>query len=131
MAADADEFLDVVVPGGDVLVSDWPVDGDSVAQVGFKIEIAPAIRLAAPNDRTAAHLAPADPQERLCFVGGVGVLLVIDEELAVQFIEGAALLLDRLLAIETITVAQVAKSFMPDRDMLNVIFVGLDRTACL
>jgi len=129
LAADTDESLDVIVPWRDVRVANRPIDTDALLRVGFKIEIAPAIRLAAPDDRTATDLPAADPHERLGFVGGIRVLLVIDEELAVQFIERAAFLLDRLLAIEAVTVAQVAKSLVPDRDMLNVVFVRLNRAA--
>src|ERR1700704_5293495 len=129
LAAHADEVLDVVIPGSDVLVANWPVNGNSLAQVGFKIEIAPAIGLPAPDDGASANLPPSDPQEWLTFVGGVGILFVVDEELAVQFVERATLLLHGLFAIEAISVTHLAKSFVPDGHMLHVILGGLDRPA--
>src|SRR5712671_2094854 len=129
LAAHSDEILDIVIPGSDVLISNGPVSSESFAHVGFKIEIAPAIGLTAPDDGTSPNLPSADPQERLIFIGGVGVLFIVDEKLAVQFAERAALLLDRLFAIESIAVAHVTKSFVPDGDMLHVILTGLDRPA--
>jgi hypothetical protein len=41
--------LDVVIPWSELIVSHGPVDSDTVAKVGFKIEIAPAITLPAPK----------------------------------------------------------------------------------
>src|SRR5437667_2996603 len=65
LAANARKFLNIVVPGSDVGIANRPIDGDSVFQVGLKIEIAPAIALAAPGDGLSAHLAPANPGEML------------------------------------------------------------------
>jgi hypothetical protein len=76
-AADAGEPLGVVVPGRDVLVPDRPVDAVAVARVRLEVEIAPAVRLAAPQQRSAADVIPAHPVEALDF--GVGVLDVVDE----------------------------------------------------
>ena len=64
-AADAGEALDVVVPRRDVLVADRPVDGDAVARVGLEVEVAPAVRLPAPQQRPAADVIAAHPVEAL------------------------------------------------------------------
>ena len=77
LAADADETLDVVVPGRDVLVADRPVDGDAVLGVGLEVHRTPAIALPAPHDGTAADVIAADPVEALDL--GVGMLVVVDE----------------------------------------------------
>jgi len=61
LAADAGEFFHVVIPGRDVRVTDGPIHGDSVFQIGFKVEIAPAIALAAPGEGFSADLAAANP----------------------------------------------------------------------
>jgi len=58
LAADAGKFLYIVVPGRDVRVTDRPIDGDSLFQVGFKVEIAPAIALASPGDGFSADWRP-------------------------------------------------------------------------
>src|ERR1700719_2879289 len=86
LAADADEILHVVVPGLDVLVADGPVGGNSVAEVGFEIQIAKTIALAAPHDGLAAYLSSTNPSERLVRVGGVGIIEIVDKKFAGVFI---------------------------------------------
>src|SRR5205807_8971773 len=61
LPADGGKLFDIVVPRSDVGVADWPVDGDPVFQVGFEIEIAPAVALPSPGDGLAADLAAANP----------------------------------------------------------------------
>ena len=78
LAADADELLDVVVPGLDVLVADRPVDADALARVGLEVQIAPAEAVPRPQQRPAAHLIAAIPAEVLHRV--VGVIDVLHEE---------------------------------------------------
>src|SRR5207247_9527725 len=96
LARDSDEILDIVVPGRDVLIANRPVNGDSFAQVGFEIQITPAIRLSSPHDGSPAHMAAANPQERLTWIGGIRVLTIIDEELAIPFIHSTERLLHRV-----------------------------------
>ncbi len=87
LAAHADEALDVIVPRRDVGVADRPVDGDAVAQVGLEIEIAPAVHLASPDDRLAAHLPRAEPVERPIGRRRVRVVDVVGPEHVAQLVE--------------------------------------------
>src|SRR5713101_3380468 len=86
LAADASELFDVVVPGSDVRVANGPIDGDSLFQIGFKIEIAPAITLAAPEDGLSADLAAANPGKMFSGFEGVRIVLVADKKLVRVFI---------------------------------------------
>src|SRR5688572_802887 len=56
LTADADELLDMVVPGFDIAITDRPVDGDAIAGIGLEIHLAPSIRLTTPHDRAAANV---------------------------------------------------------------------------
>ena len=87
-AADAGEALDVLVPGRDVRVADRPVDAEAVLGVGLEVEVAPAVRLAAPEQRTAADVVAAHPVEALHL--GVRVLLVVDEPMGRRRMRGVA-----------------------------------------
>src|SRR6266550_3658994 len=128
---DSDEILDIVVPGRDVLIANRPVNGDSFAQVGFEIQITPAIRLSSPHDGSPAHMAAANPQERLTWIGGIRVLTIIDEELAIPFIHSTARLLNRLIVIEALAIAQTAESLLPDGNVLHVVRIRINRAASL
>src|SRR3989344_3133042 len=77
-AADADEPLDAVVPGGEVGVPDGPVHRDAFTGVGLEVDGTMAIGLPTPGQRAAAQVMTADPVEPL--VLGVGVFVVADEE---------------------------------------------------
>ena len=65
-AGNSSEFLDIVVPGSKVGVADGPVNSNSVAEIGFEVEVAPAIALASPRNGTAADLASTNPAGRAC-----------------------------------------------------------------
>src|SRR5882724_11807219 len=75
--ANADETLYMVVPRGQVVVTNGPVDGDAVARIRLEIHRAPPVALAAPRDRTTADLIAAYPVEPLLF--DVGIIQFIDE----------------------------------------------------
>src|SRR5271154_3261371 len=110
LATYAGEFFDVVVPRRDVLIANRPIYGDTVAQVGFEIQIAPAITLAAPDDGFAANLAAANPCERLSGIGGERIFEIVDEELAGILVAGiVTLALDRLDAPAFFTPVPAAK----------------------
>ena len=80
LAADSCELFHVVVPRRDIRVANRPVNRDAFLCVGLKIEIAPAIRLAAPGDRFAANLASANPGKMLSGIAGVRIFGVVDEK---------------------------------------------------
>ena len=130
-AADAHERLYVVVPGGEVGVADRPVHAVSVPGVGLEVEIAHPVALPAPHDRPSAHLAAPDPAERLVRVGRVGVLDVVDEELARDLVAGVALALDGLRGCEGPAVIPAAVRHLVGREMLGVVLLGDDHRAGL
>ena len=105
LAADTHERLDVVVPGGDVGVANRPVDADAFARIRLEVEIAPAVDLPSPHDRAPAHLAAANPRERLVGRGRVRILEVVHEKLVGHLVARVTLLLDRLLPGQALAVA--------------------------
>src|SRR6476646_3210772 len=90
LAGDPDEIFHIVVPGSNFLVPDRPIHADALALVGFKIKVAPAVRLPPPDDRPAAHLAPANPQEWFAQLGFIRILFIVDEEFAVPLVHSGA-----------------------------------------
>src|SRR4051812_2225422 len=57
VAADADETLDVRIPGRDVLVANRPVVAMAVLRIRAEVEIAPPVDLPPPGDRATAELS--------------------------------------------------------------------------
>src|ERR1700688_2957582 len=92
----------VFVPGLDVLVADRPVGGNSVAYVGFEIQVAETIALTAPHDGLAANLAATNPSERLVGIGGVGIVEIVDEKFAGVFVAGVITLALNFLCFEAL-----------------------------
>ena len=131
LAGDADEIFDIVVPGSNVLIADRPIHAEALALIGFKIKIAPAVGLPSPDNRTAAHLASANPQEWLARFGCVRILLVVDEELAVPLVHSAAGFLHGLVFLHPLAVAHPAVAHFPLGHMLGVVLVGIDGTSRL
>src|SRR5215470_2627282 len=119
LAADAGEFFHVVIPGSNVGIANRPIDGDSIFQVGFEIEIAPAIALAAPGDRLSADLASANPGKMFSWIGGIGILDVVDEELVRELIARViALALNMLGALAFGAIVPAAVLEFPDGNVL-------------
>src|SRR2546423_4051306 len=79
VSADADEFLDVRVPGGDIVVRDRPVHPVSQLLGRDELVLAPALTRAAPDDGLAAHLITTDPIERPLL--DVRMVTILDEEM--------------------------------------------------
>src|SRR5688572_23985380 len=50
LSAYADEGFDVVIPRGHFIVTNWPINRDTVFRVGFKIKLAKAITLTSPHE---------------------------------------------------------------------------------
>ena len=130
-AGDADEPLDVRVPRCDVFVTNRPVVAVAVLRVRLEVEVAPAIDLTSPRDRTPTHLASAEPSERR--VGGrrVGVLRVIHKKLMAHFVARVAFSLHWVVPRELRSIAQSSKMHFPRLDVLDEILVGIDRPARL
>ncbi len=79
-AADADIFLDEVVIGRDVFVTERPIFVEAVVRGGFEIEIAEAKGDAAPDIGAAARHADAThPEKRVVFRRGVGLFEIVRE----------------------------------------------------
>ncbi len=122
LAADARERFHVVVPRRDVRVPNGPVNRDAILQVGFKIQIAPAVALPAPGYGFPAHLPAANPRKFLVGIGGIRIFLVADEKLVGIFVASVVTLaLHRLRAgaLRAIVPAPILQ--LPHRNMLDVI----------
>src|SRR5262249_12653059 len=102
-----------------------------LAEVCFEIQIAPTVALSAPYDGAAPDLAAANPEKRLVRFRDVGVLLVVDEELAVPLVEPTTSGLDGLLLGQPTAVAHAAEFHLPLRYMLNIVLFGSNRTTSL
>ena len=76
-AADPDEALDMVVPRREIVVTDRPVDRDSIPRIGPEIQIAPAVTLTTPCNGASADLVPANPIESLLL--NVGIIDLINK----------------------------------------------------
>ncbi len=126
---DADEVLDVVVPGRNIFIAKRPVDGEAVPQVGFEVEVAPPVGVAAPHDGAPADLTAPDPCERFVGVVRVGVLAIVHEELARPLVAGVALPLNRLVLQESCPIAEPAKPHLPRGNVLHIVALGRDGTA--
>src|SRR5580704_4436651 len=61
LPADPGEIFDVAVPRLHVGITNRPIDRNSLFEVGFEIEVAPAVTLTPPRNGLAADLSPADP----------------------------------------------------------------------
>src|SRR5450631_1702449 len=122
LAAYADEIFYVIVPGLDVFVTDGPIGRDAVAEIGFEIEIAEAIALAAPHDGLAADLAAANPGKRLAGIGGVGIFEIVDEKFGGILVASVvALALDFLRFDALVAIIPAAIFQLPGGDVLDVI----------
>ena len=131
LAADADEAVHVIVPWRDVGIANRPIDRDAVAQIGLEVEVAPAINLAAPDDRLAADLPGAEPVERTVRGRRVRVLHVIRPEDVTHFVERCGVALDRLPRRRGSAIAQPAEWHLPPRRVLDVVLLGRDRPSGL
>ena len=73
----AGKAFHVIVPGGNVLVSDGPVYGYSVFGIGLKVKITPAVAVATPHDGATAYVIAPHPVEAFLFT--VGMFVIFDE----------------------------------------------------
>src|SRR5207344_1716022 len=119
------------VPRCDVFVANRPVIAVAVLRVRLEVEIAPAVDLTSPRDRTSTHLASTEPPERC--VGGrrVRVLRVIHKKLMTHLVARVALSLHWVISRELRAVTQSSKMHFPGLDVLDEILLGIDRPASL
>src|SRR6266849_4606537 len=130
LAADADEILDVIVPRSNVLVANGPVDSDTLAQIGFEVQVAPAIALAAPHDGAPADMTAANPEKGLTGIGGVGVFEVVDEKLVrVLVADAVTLALDRLRFQPLFAIVPAAVLQLPRGHVFDIVLLGNDGAA--
>src|SRR5262249_50839583 len=124
LAADAGEFLHVVVPRRDIGIANRPIHRDAVFEVGCKVQIAPAIALAAPRDGLAADLAPANPRKMFAGIVSVGIVYVADEEFIRILIASVVTLALHVLRSGALRAnVPVAILQLPDRGVLDVVLV--------
>ena len=127
LARDADEGLHVVVPGGEVPIADRPVRAVAVPSVGAEVQVAPAVALPSPQERPPADDAGANPQELLgSFADRVGVLDVVDEELAGPLVARGGAALDGLAFRLVLAVPEPPVGHLPGRRVLAVVALGDD-----
>ena len=130
-ARDADIFLDIAVPGRDILVADRPVDPDILALVRLEILRAPAERPTSPDQRLAANRAGADPVEFLALVEGVGVQPVVVVELLVAG-RDIAVLGDEIVALDQPRRHPVARRNLERRlAVIGIVLAMLDHHAAV
>src|SRR5437762_7852006 len=111
-------------------VADRPIHGDTILQIGFKIEIAPAIALAPPSDGFSADLAAANPGKMLAGSGGVRVFQVIDEKFAGVFVASVInLALNGLRALSFRAIIPSAVFQVVHRNVLDVVLLRNDGAA--
>src|SRR5882757_333463 len=130
LAADSGEFFHIVIPRSNIRVTNRPIDGDAFLGVGFEVEIAPTIGLAAPGDGLSADLTPFDPGKMLSRFAGVGIVGIFDEKLIRKFVARViTLALDRLSGLAFLAVIPIAILEFPDRNVFHVIFFRSDGPA--
>src|SRR5882724_6271339 len=78
LPADAYIGLHVIIPGGQILIADRPINACSILEVGLEIEVAVPVALSSPGERSAADLVTPHPGEGLFLQ--IGVFAVLDEE---------------------------------------------------
>src|SRR5690606_26144873 len=89
------------------------------------------VALPSPHDRLATHLSAADPVKWPALGGGVGIVLVVHEELGGALVAGVALALDGLPLGELPLVAQVAIVELVRRGIHQVVAGRVKRAALL
>src|SRR4029077_9823236 len=130
-SADSDEIFHVVVPRRDIGVTDRPINRDSLAKIGLKIQVAPSVNLAAPHYGAPTHLSAPYPPERLSRLGRVGMLFVAHEKLRRPLSAGVAGTLNRLIFPLPMAIPHSPKFNLPRRNMLDIVFLGNNRTPSL
>lgn len=109
VAADAGEFLDIAIPGGEVVIADGPGRGDAVTRRAFEFEWAPALRLPGPEEAFAADLVAPDPVE--WFLLDVGMCLIGYEEMFGGFAIGVAAAEDGVVVEDVFREAAAMREF--------------------
>src|SRR6478736_3109745 len=57
------EFLNIIIPGLQVLVADGPIYSMTIFQIGIEIQIAQPVTLASPGERPATYLITPNPMK--------------------------------------------------------------------
>src|SRR5437660_597923 len=130
LATDAGKLFHVDVPGSDFRVANRPINGDSFLLVGFEIEVAPAVTLAAPQNGFSADLPAANPGKMFTGREGVRIFLVVDEKLVRILIACVVTLpLNRLGALALGAIVPATMLEFPHGNVLDIIALGDDAAA--
>src|SRR5688572_11633100 len=78
LTAYADERFNIVIPWGNVLVTDWPVGSMTIGNICCKIEVTQSEAHAGPEQRSSSNNIPTDPIKPFYFC--IWIFLVIDIE---------------------------------------------------
>ena len=96
-SAHANEAFYFVVIGFNLFVVKWPILPVAVAPGRLELIVAVAIAFARPTERLPSHLPSPNPHEGLVWREGIGMLMVIDEELVAVFVAGVTKTLHGLI----------------------------------
>ena len=121
LSTDANERFDAVVPRSDVLVANRPIDGDTLASVGFEVEVTPAIDLASPDRRLAAYLPRTEPIKRLVLRSGVRIVHIIGPRPVAPFVERNRAPLTGLPAFDVAAIAETTEWHFPNGLVFRVV----------
>ncbi len=130
LAADPREILYVAVPRLHLGIANGPIDRNSLFEVGFKVEIAPAVALASPRNRLAADLPATNPGKFCALDVGIRILNVAHEKLRRILVARVIdLALHRLRLLPHVAIVPVAILKFPDRLVLDVVGTRIDRAS--
>ena len=110
----------MAIPGGQFLVPDGPVHGDAVLSVGFKVEVAPAVRLPAPHQRPPAYLVAPEPIEGLNL--HVRAFFFVDPKIQVAFVQGVVPLQNRVVLYHLLSFAASVRKLPGALVGVDVVF---------
>ena len=85
LALDRQKGFELGVPGGEVAVADRPIHPMAIPAGPLELVVGEPQGDASPGEAFAPHLSPPGPEEGAIAGGGVGVALLIDEQLRVGF----------------------------------------------
>src|ERR1051325_5418044 len=83
IAAYPNKRFHIIIPGRNILIADWTVNAMAIAEIGFKIQVAPAVTGSSPQQRTTANNIASYPVEAFCFF--IRILPVVNIKMLVVF----------------------------------------------
>src|SRR5262249_31642522 len=123
----ANKALDFVIVGDQICVADWPVVTIPIATGGFEFIVRQPIGLAAPHYGAPSDLAAADPIKWLVRRSRVGIVNIVDKELAAILVTGVAPGLNGLAFSIHVSLRQRSAVFeLVGPGVFAVVFFGVE-----